>query len=305
MDLKSFSFVGFVVAWLVTSCRENPTTGAFSPRSTTTTQQIYSVTGVVKEIKMDRRTAVIQHEEVPGYMPAMTMPLKAKNTNEINTLQPGDQISFRLVVTPDEGWIEQVRKLGGAPVNTLPAAGSFRRVREVDPLNVGDLMPDYSFTNELGEAVSLSGFKGKALALTFIFTRCPFPDFCPRMSSNFAEACKKLNEMPDSPGNWHLLSISFDPAFDTPAMLRALAKRYHYDPKRWSFVTGAMIDIDAITEQFGLGFTREGQSFNHNLRTVVIDARGRVQKILVGNEWKSDELVAELVIAAKAKAEGR
>jgi protein SCO1/2 len=305
MDLKRFSFAGFVAVWLVSSCRENPTTGDFSHRSTTATQQIYSVTGLVREIKMDRRTAVIQHEEVPGYMPAMTMPFKAKSTNEINTLQPGDQISFRLVVTQDEGWIEQVRKLSRGSVNTLPAVGSFRRVREVDPLNVGDLVPDYSFTNEVGEAVSLSGFKGKALALTFIFTRCPFPDFCPRMSGNFSQACKKLNEMPDSPSNWHLLSISFDPAFDTPAMLRALAKRYNYDPKKWNFVTGALIDIDAITEQFGLSFSRDGQSFNHNLRTVVIDARGRVQKIFVGNEWKSDELVAELVKAAKARADGR
>jgi protein SCO1 len=305
MDLKSFSLVGFAAAGLVSSCRENPATGDFSHRGTATTQQIYSVTGLVREIKMDRRTAVIQHEEVTGYMPAMTMPFKAKNTNEINTLQPGDQISFRLVVTPEEGWIEQVRKLRGAPANTLPAVGSFRRVREVDPLKVGDLMPDYSFTNELGEAVSLSGFKGKALALTFIFTRCPFPDFCPRMSSNFSEACKKLSERPDSPSNWHLLSISFDPAFDTPTMLRALAKRYHYDPKQWNFVTGALIDIDAITEQVGLSFSREGQSFNHNLRTVVIDARGRVQKVFVGNEWKSDELVAELVLAAQAGAEPR
>ena len=149
-----------------------------------------------------------------------------------------------------------------------------------------------------GRAMSLKEFKGKALALTFIFTRCPFPEFCPRMSNNFAEAYKRLMTTPNAPTNWHLLSISFDPANDTPAVLKAYAGRYNYDSNYWSFVTGAMIDIDAITEQFGLGFSRQGASINHNLRTVVVDANGRVRRILTGNDWKPAELVEEIGRAA-------
>jgi hypothetical protein len=142
-------------------------------------------------------------------------------------------------VNPDEGWIENVIRVGRPKIDTLPSVEAFRRVRDVDPLKVGDLMPDYRFTNELGRAVNLKDFKGKALALTFIFTRCPFPEFCPRMSNNFAEAYKRLMTTPNAPTNWHLLSISFDPANDTPAVLKAYAGRYNYDSNHWSFLTGA------------------------------------------------------------------
>ena len=183
----------------------------------------------------------------------------------------------------------------------LPRRETFRRVREVDPLNVGDPLPDYPFTNTLGQAIHLGQFKGKALALTFIYTRCPFPNFCPRMSANFGDACKKLAALPEAPKNWHLLSISFDPEFDTPEMLKGYARRYNSDTNHWSFASGALIDIDAITEQFGLIFPREGVGFNHNLRTVVVDAQGKVQKVFTGNEWTVDDFVAEMIKAAEAK----
>ena len=295
-NLVLFGAALLVGASAVVSCgRPNPSP---NPQSQTSARTNYQVKGTVKELKVDGRTVVIQHEEVPGYMPAMTMPFKVKNTNELDNLQPEDRVSFRMVVTSDEGWIENVIRLGTAKVDTLPSVESFRRVRDVDPLKVGDLMPDYRFTNELGHAMSLKEFKGKALALTFIFTRCPFPEFCPRMSNNFAEAYKRLMMTPNAPTNWHLLSISFDPAYDTPAVLKGYAGRYNYDANHWSFVTGAMIEIDAITEQFGLGFSRQGPTINHNLRTVVVDANGRVRRILTGNEWKAAELVEEIGRAA-------
>ena len=113
-----------------------------------------------------------------------------------------------------------------------------------------------------------------------------------------------MSAQPDGPKNWRLLSISFDPEHDTPATLQAYARRYQYDPKQWSFVTGALIEIDAITEQFGLEFFREAGStfnFNHKLRTVVVDAQGRVQQVFVGNEWKVDDFVTEMVKAAEVK----
>jgi protein SCO1/2 len=240
-------------------------------------------------------------------MPAMTMDFEVKNTNELTGLLPGDSVSFRMVVMEDQGWIEQIKKTGQAapPVTATPAVPgqpeTFRRVREVDPLNVGDLIPDYKFTNETGQAVNLSDFRGKAVAFTFIFTRCPFPNFCPRMSSNFEEAMKKLKAMPNGPKNWHLLSITIDPTFDTPNILKGYARRFGYDPLHWSYLTGELIDITAIAEQFGLQFWRQDGTINHNLRTVVLDTEGRVQKVFNANEWKVDELVAELVKAAQMK----
>ena len=263
--------------------------------------QFFSVTGVVKELKPEGKTIVIQHEEIPRYMQAMTMPFDVRDTNELAGLKPGDQVSFRLLVTEKDGWIDRLTKLGSNPVAEAQPRDPFRRVRFVEPLNVGDQMPDYAFTNEMRQAVHLAHFKGQALAFTFIYTRCPLPNFCPRMASHFADAGKKLASLPDAPKNWHLLLISFDPEHDTPEVLKSYAKRYEHDEKHWDFVTGAWADIDAITEQFGLMFPREGAIFNHNLRTVVVDAQGKVQKVFIGNEWKVDDFVAEIVKAATAK----
>ena len=287
------------MASLLVSCRESDPAPAHATNTAGTNVQIYSVTGVVRELKPDGKTVVIQHEAVTNYMPAMTMPFEVKDPRELAGLQPGDQVTFRMLVAAKEGWIDQIEKTGANDGSVSPASETFRRVREVEPLNVGDLIPDYPLTNELGQAFSLSRFKGDALGLTFIFTRCPFPNFCPRMSSNFQEVSQKLTAMKGGPTNWHLLSISFDPEFDTPATLKAYAESHEYDTAHWSFASGAMIEIDAITEQFGLMFPRNGTGFDHNLRTVVIDAKGRVKKIFIGNEWKVDDFVAEMVEAAR------
>jgi protein SCO1/2 len=283
-NLKSVSTL--VVALALVACTEK--------------RQTFQVKGVVQELKADGKTAVIRHEEIPGYMKAMTMPFEVKNAKELMGLKPGDVVSFRMVVTDRAGWIEQVAKLSASPSTELPSRQIIRRVREVEPLNVGDLLPEYHFTNELGQAISTSQFKGQVLAFTFIFTSCPFPEFCPRMSSNFAEVQKKLSLMPNAPTNWHLLTISFDPETDTPPVLKGYAQRFQYDPRHWSFVTGDLIDITAITEQFGQQFWREkpNEPLSHNLRTVVVDTQGRVQKIISENKWTSDELVTEIVKAA-------
>lgn len=269
-----------------------------------TNVQVFQVKGVVVELDPDGQNAKIKHEEIPGYMGAMTMLFEARPTNELSGLAAGDAVSFRMSVTDTDGWIDQIKKLNTAPVtNTLPTTGPFRVVRDVEPLNVGDLMPDYRFTNQLGQAVSLSQFRGQAMAITFIFTRCPFPTFCPLMSRNFEEVQKKLLAQPNAPTNWHLLTITFDPEYDTPPRLKGYARQYNADPAHWSFLTGALIDITAIAEQCGLLFWREGDGWNisHNLRTAVVDANGRVQKILPENKWTSEELAAEILKAAKVE----
>lgn len=303
-----------VAALLVSGCDRKPSGGATSV--TDTNRQEFQVKGVVKALKPNGKTAVIAHETIPNYMEAMTMDFDVKDQRELQGLKPGDAISFRMVVTKEDGWIENVRKLPPAtPTNasqvitigdtngTNVGPLTFRRSPIVEPLNIGDAIPDYKFTNQFGAPISLAQFKGQALGLTFMFTRCPFPTFCPQMSRNFAETQEKLKALKNAPANWHLLTLSFDPEYDTPAVLKTYAENYHADPARWSFLTGALIDVTAITEQTGVIFWRAnpGEPISHNLRTVVVDTQGRVQKIIANNNWTSDELVAEMVKGAGVK----
>ncbi len=296
---------GVALLTLTASCKKklSETTSAPPPAPATTTDsptQVFQVKGTVMELQPAEKSVRIKHEEIPGYMAAMTMSFDVRDTNELAGLEAGDTVAFRMMVTDTDGWIDQIKRLNATRTNTLPTTGSFRFVRDVDPLNIGDPLPEYHFTNQLGQAVSLSQFRGQALAITFIFTRCPFPTFCPLMAGNFEKVQKQLLATSNAPTNWHLLTISFDPEWDTPPRLKAFAERYHYDPRHWSFLTGELIDITAITEQFGQQFWREGQdqSISHNLRTVVVDARGRVQANIRENKWKPEELVAEILKAA-------
>jgi protein SCO1/2 len=264
-----------------------------------TNQETHAAKGVIIEVTPAEKKVTIKHETIPGYMQAMTMPFDVKDTNELAGLAAGDVVSFRIVVRGDEGWIDQIQKTG-ATTNTPPTTGPFRVVRDVEPLSEGDVLPEYHLTNQLGQAFSTAQFKGQALAITFLFTRCPFPNFCPLMANNFTQTARKLLATPDAPTNWHLLTVSFDPENDTPEVLRNYAEAHHADPAHSTFATGALIDITALGEQFGLAFWKEqGSIINHNLRTVIIDPTGRVQKIFIGNDWKPEDLVAEILKATK------
>ncbi len=269
------------------------------------TTNIYEVKGVIQEIRPNGRTAIIKHEEVPGYMPAMTMPLSVKEAGDLSGVKAGDSVAFRLLVTSDDGWIDQVRVLNHKDMPPVPPPTT-RLVRNVDMLGIGDTLPNYPFLNELGKDIKTDDFRGKAVALTFIFTRCPFPNFCPRLTKNFEDTLKAMEADEKGPKNYHLLSLSFDVQFDTPPVLRAYAQRAHYNPEKWSFLTGALIEVDDITERFGLVFNREEGTFNfdHNGRTVVLDTRGRVHAIFIGNEWKVEDLVAKLKEAALVPTTG-
>lgn len=295
-----------LVASVSMSCRDPVKPEPAAKTDVASSERRFPAKGVVLEVAREGKKVKIAHEKIPGYMEAMTMTFAVKDERELAGLQAGDSIAFRLIVTKEDGWIDQIQKLA-AVTNAAPAAAptpdTFRRVRDVDPLKVGDLVPEYRFTNELGQVVRLGDFKGTAVALTFIFTRCPFPTFCPRMSSNFEQAQKQLKALPNSPANWHLLTLTFDPQFDTPAVLKGYAQNHGYDPGHWSFLTGDLIEITAIAEQFGLMFWRpdpkEVTGISHNLRTVVLDAQGRVQKVFTENEWKVEDLVSEIVKAAQ------
>ncbi len=263
----------------------------------------FQVKGIVVELLPADKSIRIQHEKIPGYMDAMTMPFDVKDSNELAGLNAGDTVTFRMLVTDKNGWIDQIKKGDGLkPGNKLPASAPVRIARDVEPLKLGDALPEYHFTNQLGQAVSLSQFRGQALAITFIFTRCPFPTFCPLMSNNYRAVQDALLANPSAPTNWQLLTLTFDPEFDTPEKLKNYAAIYGCNPQHWSFLTGALIDVTALGEQFGLTFWRDSQTgISHNLRTVIVDAQGHVQKIITENKWTPDELTEELLKAAAVK----
>jgi protein SCO1 len=289
---------GLVIAVLLlfVSCRQRSFEN--DPPAAEAETGSFIVRGVIREIRPDGRTALVQHEEIPGFMAAMTMPIEAKHPRELEGFKAGDPITFRLVVTEDDAWMDAIVKLEASPFEE-PLQPPIHRVRQIDDLNVGDILPDYRFTNELGRQVSLADYRGKVLAITFIFTSCPMPTICPRMSRNFAETQQRLMSDANGPAEWHLLSISIDPEVDSPARLRAYALSHGYNPERWSFLTGDLEITRAFSEALDLYFWREDNTINHNLQTVVVNPEGRIRKIFPGNEWTPDELIDELVEAAR------
>lgn len=259
----------------------------------------FAVTGTVHEVRLEAKEVVIAHQVIPGYMQAMTMPFEVKDTNEIADVRPADVLTFRLLVNETEGWIDSVRKVGRDPSVSPGVRKGPRVVRLVDPLRVGDTIPDYPLTNQLGELFHLSDYRGQVLGLSFFFTRCPYPNFCPRTSANMAATAEALSATNSGITNWHLMQVSFDPDNDTPAVLKAYGERYGCDPARWTLATGDMVEIDAITEQFGMEIGREGEFFNHNVRTAVLDPAGKVSLIITGNTWKVEELVDAMKAAVR------
>jgi protein SCO1/2 len=258
--------------------------------------RMFVARGVVRGIDSVERTITISHEAVSNYMGAMTMPFKVRDAGELAGIYPGDEVSFRLHVTQTESWVEQIKKIGiGAPVSDAPASNvgtTPQPVRGRNPLWY------YQFTNELGQTVSLSDFHGQALAITFIYTRCPLPDYCPRLSRNFQAASQKLDSLAGAPTNWHFLSVSFDSQFDTPAVLKAYGDSYQYDPAHWSFLTGPPDKIAELARLSGVHYESYGGLINHNFRTLIVDGHGHLQTVFPVSGDLSASIVAEIIKAA-------
>lgn len=258
----------------------------------------YDVKGVFQESRSAGHTAVIAHETIPGYMAGMTMPFNVKDPAEVSGLQTGDKITFRLSVTGTDAWIDEIKNTGERVVIPKPVAPEpMNFVQELEP---GALLPDCILTNQSGRAFHLGEFKGRALSFTFFFSRCPLPTFCPLMNSNLA-AVQRALRLEVTRTNWQLLSISFDPEFDTPAHLSDYARIYQNDPRHWNFATSGLEEIHKLGGAFGLMFWSENGTISHNLRTVVVDASGRVQKVFTDNEWQPTDLVLEMKKAMEAK----
>ena len=257
----------------------------------------FNTRGVVKEVRPT--SLVIDHEAIPDYMDAMTMPFNVKYKSSTAAIKPGDRISFRLVVTESESWIDQIVRL-----ETGKAQAVSEPVAVPAPVQAGTNkhpLRTFKFTNELGQAVALDDFKGNALAITFFFTRCPIPDYCPRLSKNFQQAQAQLASMPNAPTNWHLLSITIDPEFDKPAVLRSYGQRYGYDSNRWSFLTGPKDKIGELAKLSDVTYEWQGGLLNHNFRTLIIDPSGGLQMSFPIGGDISSAIVQELVKATSGK----
>jgi protein SCO1/2 len=270
-------------------------TGRADPGDATT--KTFSARGIILEIKTNAAQVVIRHDAIAGYMDAMTMPFKVKDLAPLTGLKRGDEVTFQLHVTADESWVDRLQKVG---VASLPENKTASHPAET-PARPDKSLLDYKFTNELGQAVSFNDFHGQALAITFFYTRCPLPDYCPRLSKNFQEASQKLAAMSNAPANWHFVSVSFDPLFDTPQMLKSYGLNYGYDPAHWSFFTGPIDKIAELARGAGVKYETDTGTINHNFRTLIIDPEGHLQMVFPVSGDLSDQIVSEILKATAKK----
>jgi protein SCO1 len=255
----------------------------------------FTAHGVILEINSAQ--VVIRHEAIAGYMGAMTMPFPVKSPDVLNGLARGDMVDFQLHVTDAESWVDRFQKTGAVSLDEDKKPGR-STLEPVSAARPEKSLLDYKFTNELGQAVSFNDFRGQALAVTFFYTRCPLPEFCPRLSKNFQEASEKLERMTNAPANWHFISVSFDPEFDTSEMLRNYGQGYHYDPAHWSFFTGPTEKIAELAHSVGVQYQTDDGTINHNFRTLIVNADGHLQMIFPTTGDLSDQIVSEIIKAA-------
>jgi protein SCO1/2 len=254
--------------------------------------QTYELRGQIVAVDPSRQEITVKHEDIRGFMPGMTMPFKVRDRTPVDDRTPGELITATLVVRGNEVYLVNVRRIGHAD---LPP-GTAGAPRRFDLLEPGAEVPDEPFVDQNGASRRLSVWRKKVLAVTFIYTRCPLPDFCPRMDRQFLAVQKAAAQDPILRERFHLLSVSFDPDHDTPPVLAAQAGRVGADTTSWSFVTGHAADIERFASRFGVSIVKEGataQEIVHNLRTAVIDADGRLVKVF-GKDWTPGDLVSEL-----------
>jgi protein SCO1/2 len=257
-------------------------------------EQRYEIKGQIVSVDKPHHQATISHGEIKGYMEGMTMPFTIKDQWAIDTMSPGDRITAMLVVEGARTWIEN-------PVITKesrpdPSAGKAASAPEPKP---GEEVPDFTLVNQDGKRIRLHQYHGQALALTFIYTRCPLPDYCPLMSSNFAELEKALKENPARYGRAHLLSISVDPDYDKPQVLREYGARYTSAKgneafRDWEFASGTAREVKAIAQFFGLSYWTEKDQIIYSLSTAIIGPEGKVFKFYRGNDWQPVQVLREM-----------
>jgi protein SCO1 len=252
----------------------------------------YDMTGVVVK-KGPGGELTVSHDPVPGYMDAMVMPFTLRNAEEAAAVAPGDRIGFRLTVTSTRSRIDKLRVLSPARTD----AGLLRSPTRSTLVPVGGPVPEFSLVDQHGQQRELSALRGQAVVLTFIYTRCPLPDYCPRMMLNFREISERLAGRLGR--DVTLLTITFDPRHDTREVLERYARFFKVQGPGWHLLTGSPEEIQKVTEAFGIEFWPEEGLFTHNLQTAVLDPQGRLFGTLEGKDYSVPQL-ADLIDAALA-----
>ena len=238
----------------------------------------YSVDGVVVATDIAAHTMLVAHRPIAGYMGAMVMPFRVQESNDLNGLNPGARITFELVVEKDHSLARKVRKAGGGDVEIPPPP---------ERLNVGDRLADFELNDQQGRRVRLEDFQGRVIAVNFIYTRCPLPDVCPRLSANFAALARRFER--ELGRDLALLSVTVDPEYDTPVVLAEYAARWRAGSSGWYFLTG---DVKRLAAQLGEVYWAEEGSIGHNSVTSVISRDGRLAARVPGAGYRVDQLQA-------------
>jgi protein SCO1/2 len=267
---------------------------ACRPRATGPEQR-YPIKGKVVNVDKRGSAVTVAHEAIPGYMDAMTMPFKLKDPSLLDVMADGDRLQATLVVAGLRSWLEDVVVVSESADTSASAANSL----EPKP---GDQVPGFSLVNQDGKRITLGQYRDRALVVTFIYTRCPLPDYCPLMTEYFIEIEKSLAAEPELYTKTHLLSVTVDPEYDTPKVLREYAAREleaHMNSGKpnfahWELATGSKDEVKRVATFFGMQYWQDGDQVIHSLRTAVIGPDGRLVKLYPGNEWKPQEVIAEL-----------
>ena len=252
----------------------------------------YELRGQILAIRPESAEVLIKHGDIQGFMPGMTVPFKVREPALLAGKAPGDLVTAQLVVAPDSAWLSKLDKTGSAP---LEGTAAIPPAAFATPLATGDTAPDATLTDQHGTTISMTQFRGHALVVTFIYTRCPLPQFCPMMDRRFAEVQQAIQADPRLAGRAHLLSVSFDPDHDRPETLKAHAGKLGADPAIWTFATAPREVVDRFAAAFGVNVIREAdRSITHNLRTAVFAPDGRATTIYNGGDWTAPQVADEL-----------
>jgi protein SCO1 len=288
---------------MLAGCHSGPRPdSSASSSASSSTYKTYKLRGKIVSTNPSTSEITVDHQAIPGFMDAMTMPYRVKNANIVSDLHPGDVITADVMVSQTDDadvFLDHIVVVGQGKPDYKP------KVQYHVPVP-GDQVPDFKLRNQDGRAIRLDQFRGKELLITFIYTRCPLPNYCPRVTRNFAEINRRLQTDPAIYNKTHLLCVSFDPENDTPARLRAYGATYiGSDVKNaFSHLEFGVPDqqtVDKMAQYFDVGLTREPDStITHTLSTTLIGADGKVVQFYPGNDWTVDQVVADVKRAAGA-----
>lgn len=253
----------------------------------------YTLTGQILAVHPERQSLTIKHQDIPGYMPGMTMTFTARDAAMVAGREPGEMVKATLEVGETSSRLTVIEVTGKEPITALPAEIALAQGLVLQ----GDPLPPVTLVDQDGRERSLTEWRGAPLAITFTYTRCPLPEFCPRIDRQFAAAANAIEADPSLRGRAKLVTISFDPEFDTPAVMKAHARTLGADERVWTFATGTREQIELFAARFGVAVTREGATaadIMHNLRTIVVGPDGTVRAMHSGSDWAVARLIDDL-----------